>query len=45
MESIDKYPQKLKCCICGEVMDRVVISMHDYDYKCRNDACVTCEVI
>jgi len=43
MEINEKYPEKLKCCVCGVVMDKIYTSIGECDYKCRNNKCSTYE--
>jgi len=36
-------PEKVKCCICGEIMERKEVTLGTYEYCCRNKNCETFE--
>ncbi len=40
----EKFPDELKCSICEEIMEKVMIGIGDYTYKCRNKYCETYEM-
>ena len=37
------YPKELKCCICGQIMERIFNPCTGVDYYCRNKDCKTYE--
>lgn len=40
---METNPEKVKCCLCRVVMERVNVGIGKYQYKCRNKDCSTYE--